>query len=97
MNTTEPFTLPDVPGVSVVFRRADADPSCRKCARCWKYLPEVDSDPMFAQVCNRCASALHQMHYDIAHGIYAHLPPSLMRYDLAMFEATFVRPEYKDK
>ena len=31
-----------------------------KCARCWKVLEEVDSDPEFRHVCGRCADAVRR-------------------------------------
>ncbi|MQQ09363.1 isoleucine--tRNA ligase [Epibacterium sp. SM1979] len=47
------FTLEDVPGVGVVFAKAEGE----KCQRCWKILPDVG---MFANVgvCGRCNDAL---------------------------------------
>ena len=49
----EAFTLPDVPGVAVVFERADG----KKCQRCWKILPDVGSHG-HAGACARCDAAL---------------------------------------
>ncbi|MGB0658865.1 MAG: isoleucine--tRNA ligase [Mangrovicoccus sp.] len=56
--TTDPipegaFTLDDVPGVGVVFAKAEGE----KCGRCWKILPDVGS---YAHpgVCKRCNDAL---------------------------------------
>lgn len=40
------FRLPEVPGVAVVFARAEG----RKCARSWKILPEVGTDPDYPDV-----------------------------------------------
>ncbi|MBJ3762648.1 isoleucine--tRNA ligase [Maribius pontilimi] len=56
--TTDPapgdaFTLDDVPGVAVVFARAQGG----KCARCWKVLPDVGTH-RHDGVCGRCDSAL---------------------------------------
>ncbi len=48
------FTLPDVPGVAVVPRRAEGG----KCARCWQVLPEVGRDPDHPALCNRCSDAV---------------------------------------
>ncbi|WP_424969169.1 isoleucine--tRNA ligase [Dinoroseobacter sp. S76] len=47
------FTLPDVPGVGMVFAKAEG----QKCQRCWKILPDVGS---YAHpgVCARCDDAL---------------------------------------
>ena len=47
------FTLDDVPGVAVVFQKADGD----KCQRCWKILPDVGAGGHDG-VCGRCADAL---------------------------------------
>ncbi|MXQ09335.1 isoleucine--tRNA ligase [Alphaproteobacteria bacterium GH1-50] len=49
----EAFRLPEVPGVGVVFERADGD----KCQRCWKILPDVGRHAHDA-VCGRCDAAL---------------------------------------
>jgi isoleucyl-tRNA synthetase len=46
------FALPDVPGVAVVPALADG----RKCARCWRILPEVR--PESGELCHRCEGAL---------------------------------------
>jgi len=51
------FTLPDVPGVAVVARRAEG----RKCARSWKVSPLVGSDPEFPDVTPRDALALREL------------------------------------
>ena len=50
------FRLPDVPGVSVAPERAQG----RKCARSWKILPSVGSDPQFPDVTPRDAQALRE-------------------------------------
>ena len=50
------FRLPDVPGVALVFERAKG----RKCARSWKILPEVGSDPEFPELSPRDAEAVRQ-------------------------------------
>ncbi|MCA8883844.1 MAG: class I tRNA ligase family protein, partial [Rhodobacteraceae bacterium] len=47
------FTLDDVPGVGVVFAKAEG----AKCQRCWKILPDVGSHG-HAGVCRRCDSVL---------------------------------------
>ena len=52
----EAFTLPEVPGVGVVVRQAAG----RKCARCWKVLPEVGTLPDYPDICRRCADAVGQ-------------------------------------
>ncbi|NMM44550.1 isoleucine--tRNA ligase [Rhodospirillaceae bacterium KN72] len=48
------YTLSDVPGVAVVFQKADGE----KCERCWKVLPDVGSVPEAPGVCGRCADAV---------------------------------------
>lgn len=45
------FSLPDVPGVHVLFAKAEG----HKCARCWMILPEVDATD---ELCPRCRSAV---------------------------------------
>jgi isoleucyl-tRNA synthetase len=47
------FRNADVPGVGVIFAKAEGD----KCARCWKVLPDVGTHTHEA-VCGRCDSAL---------------------------------------
>jgi isoleucyl-tRNA synthetase len=49
----EAYRLPEVPGVAVVFEKADGE----KCQRCWKILPDVGSHA-HAGVCGRCDAAL---------------------------------------
>ena len=48
------FRLSDVPGVAVVFARAEG----RKCARCWMVLPEVGSNADHPDLCKRCSDAV---------------------------------------
>jgi isoleucyl-tRNA synthetase len=50
------FRLPDVPGVAVEPRRAEG----KKCARSWKILPSVGSDPEYPDVTPRDAQALRE-------------------------------------
>jgi len=50
------FSLPDVPGVTVVFAKAEG----RRCARSWKILPEVGTDPDYPDVTLRDAQALRE-------------------------------------
>jgi isoleucyl-tRNA synthetase len=52
----EAFRLPDVDGVAVEFRRAQG----RKCARSWKILATVGSDPDYPDVSPRDAKALRE-------------------------------------
>jgi isoleucyl-tRNA synthetase len=54
--TGEGFTLEDVPGVSVEPALAQGS----RCARSWKILPEVGSDPDFPDVTLRDAQALRE-------------------------------------
>jgi isoleucyl-tRNA synthetase len=55
------FRLEDVPGVAVEVRLAKG----RKCARSWKILPSVGSDPDYPDVTPRDAEALRE--WDAAH------------------------------
>ncbi|WP_375280169.1 isoleucine--tRNA ligase [Pseudooctadecabacter sp.] len=48
------FMLDDVPGVGVVFDKAEGE----KCQRCWKILPDVGTHD-HAGVCGRCDEALN--------------------------------------
>ncbi|MGE0060679.1 MAG: isoleucine--tRNA ligase [Xanthobacteraceae bacterium] len=50
------FRLADVQGVAVVVREAEG----RKCARSWKILPDVGSDPQYPDVSPRDARALRE-------------------------------------
>ncbi|WP_417309735.1 isoleucine--tRNA ligase [Devosia sp.] len=50
------FRLDDVDGVAVVFERAEGS----RCARSWKVLPEVGSDPDYPDVSPRDAQALRE-------------------------------------
>ena len=50
------FTLGDVPGVAVVVEKAVGT----KCARSWKILPTVGSDPEYPDVSPRDAEALRE-------------------------------------
>ncbi|MEM7192519.1 MAG: class I tRNA ligase family protein, partial [Pseudomonadota bacterium] len=56
------FRLDDVPAVAVVFARAEGN----KCARSWKILPEVGSDPEFPELSPRDAEAVRQ--FDVLAG-----------------------------
>ncbi|PJF08971.1 isoleucine--tRNA ligase [Pseudorhodobacter sp. MZDSW-24AT] len=47
------FTLPDVPGVAVVFAQAEG----QKCQRCWQILPDVGTH-RHPGVCKRCDTVL---------------------------------------
>jgi isoleucyl-tRNA synthetase len=49
----EAYRTPEVPGVAVVFEKADGE----KCQRCWKILPDVGAHS-HAGVCGRCDTAL---------------------------------------
>jgi isoleucyl-tRNA synthetase len=50
------FRLPDVAGVAVVPGRARG----RRCARSWKILPEVGSDPDYPELSLRDAAAMRE-------------------------------------
>jgi isoleucyl-tRNA synthetase len=50
------FTLPEVPGVTVVFAKAEGT----RCARSWKVLPEVGSDPEYPDLSLRDAQAMRE-------------------------------------
>jgi isoleucyl-tRNA synthetase len=50
------FRLDDVPGVAVVFAAAQG----RKCARSWKILEDVGSDPEFPELSPRDAEAVRR-------------------------------------
>ena len=49
----EAFRLPEVPGIGVVFERAEGE----KCQRCWKILPDVGGH-RHPGACARCDAAL---------------------------------------
>lgn len=49
----EAFRLPEIPGVGVVFEKAEGE----KCLRCWKFLPDVGTHA-HPGVCRRCDEAL---------------------------------------
>ncbi|WP_375598256.1 isoleucine--tRNA ligase [Devosia sp. Naph2] len=53
---SEAFRLEDVPGVSVLPAMAEG----QRCARSWKVLPEVGSDPEYPDVSPRDAQALRE-------------------------------------
>jgi isoleucyl-tRNA synthetase len=48
------FTLPDVPAVAVVVRKATGE----KCQRCWRVLPEVGHVAGHPDLCRRCADVV---------------------------------------
>ncbi len=52
----EAFRLDDVPGVSVVFARAEG----KRCARSWKVLKDVGSDPDYPDISPRDAQAMRE-------------------------------------
>ena len=51
------FVLEDVDGVAVVNRRAEGT----KCARSWRVLPEVGSDPDYPELSLRDAAAMREI------------------------------------
>jgi isoleucyl-tRNA synthetase len=59
------FRLEDVPGVAVVFARAQGT----KCARSWKILEDVGADPEFPELSLRDAEAVRQ--FDARHPLAA--------------------------
>jgi isoleucyl-tRNA synthetase len=50
------FTLPEVPGVGVVPKRAEG----RKCARSWRILTDIGADPEFPDLSPRDAAAVRE-------------------------------------
>jgi isoleucyl-tRNA synthetase len=50
------FTLPDVPGVGVVPKRAEG----RKCARSWRILTDIGADPAYPELSPRDAAAVRE-------------------------------------
>ena len=48
------FSLDDVSDAWVVAEEAQGE----KCERCWKFLPDVGSDPDYPGTCKRCADAV---------------------------------------
>jgi isoleucyl-tRNA synthetase len=46
------------PGVEVTVTRAEGE----KCARCWRIVPAVSSDPSVAGLCERCVTAIQGIH-----------------------------------
>jgi isoleucyl-tRNA synthetase len=50
------FQLPEIPGVAVVFAKAEGE----KCARCWMILAEVGSIAAHPKLCRRCAGVVRQ-------------------------------------
>ena len=51
------FVLPDVPGVAVVFERAEG----RKCARSWRITTDVGTDPDYPDLSARDAAAMREI------------------------------------
>lgn len=51
------FTLPDVPGVGVVPKRAEG----AKCARSWRITTDVGSDPAYPDLSARDAAAMREI------------------------------------
>ncbi len=58
------FTLPDVPGVGVVSKRAEG----RKCARSWRIVTDVGADPEFPDLSPRDAAAVREFDQRSAKG-----------------------------
>ncbi len=53
---SDAFRLDEVPGVSVVFKRAEG----RRCARSWKISPDVGADPDYPDLSPRDAQAMRE-------------------------------------
>jgi len=66
-----------------------------KCERCSKYLPSVDTDPVFAMICKRCASAMHTFFYDVAHDVRTNLTLAMAAMTVNDFIHKFVRSEMR--
>ncbi len=64
-DTRQAFRLDEVPGVAVEFERAQG----RKCARSWKILEDVGTDPEFPELSPRDAEAVRQ--FDARHPMAA--------------------------
>ncbi|WP_196259499.1 isoleucine--tRNA ligase [Pelagibacterium limicola] len=56
VSNADAFTLEDVPRVGVTFARAEG----QRCARSWKVLPEVGSDPEYPDLSPRDAQAMRE-------------------------------------
>lgn len=97
MRNCEPFTQD---GITVVVHVASDEH--QKCTRCSKYVPSVDSDPVFAMICDRCASAMHTLFYDVVHDVHfydehnvrrTYRPPALVNITAEEFISKYVRSE----
>jgi isoleucyl-tRNA synthetase len=53
----EAFRMPDIAGIAVLPGKADG----RKCARSWKILPEVGTDPDYPDISLRDADAMREL------------------------------------
>jgi len=51
------FAMPEVPGVAVTVGLATGE----KCARCWRVLEEVGTDPAHPELCHRCADVVEHL------------------------------------
>ena len=49
------FTLDDVDDVGVIFKLSTG----KKCARCWKYVDEIESTEENSDICSRCNHVLN--------------------------------------
>lgn len=80
-------------GVEVFVRSLVDDPNYDKCLRCWKYTPKefFDKDNMFPCVCNRCASALHELRGHVEEGEWCNVPHAIRGISLTEFDSRFVR------
>jgi isoleucyl-tRNA synthetase len=57
VSNADAFALDDVPGVGVTFARAEG----QRCARSWKVLPDVGSDPEYPDLSVRDARAMREL------------------------------------
>lgn len=51
------FRNPEIDGVAVVPNQAEGE----KCNRCWKFLPDIGSNPVHPEACGRCADVVKDM------------------------------------
>ena len=51
------YTAQDVEGLRIGITKAAGE----KCPRCWIYSTELGTDPVYPEVCPRCAQVLHQL------------------------------------
>ncbi len=49
------FRVDDVSGVSVVPHKAEG----KKCIRCWKFVPDIGTEPAHPEICGRCTNVVN--------------------------------------